>query len=122
LLTDPGLPRCGWGIGLHPSLDNLVRFSKVPVAAMSAIRGRARGAGSELILATDIRFASDRAVLGQFEVGVTGIKQLVDVASLPDDTEFAPNRPIMGWVGRGAAGLPRCIWLSSRGRNRCRCW
>jgi enoyl-CoA hydratase/carnithine racemase len=35
------------------------------------MRGRARGAGSEFALATDIRFASrERAVLGQFEIGV----------------------------------------------------
>jgi enoyl-CoA hydratase/carnithine racemase len=56
--------------GLHPYLDNLVRLSKVPAATICAIRGRARAAGSEFILATDIRFASDRAILGQFEVGV----------------------------------------------------
>lgn len=147
--------------GLHPYVDNLVRLSRVPVATIAAIRGRARGAGSEFVLATDIRFASDKAILGQFEVGtgsvpgggpmarlarlvgrgraleillggddipaalaaeygyvnrvvpdaelddfvdrfarristfdkvaVAGIKQLVDVASLPEDTEFAPG-------------------------------
>ena len=147
--------------GLHPYLDNFVRLSKVPVATISALRGRARGAGSEFVLATDIRFASDKAILGQPEVGlssvpgggpmarlarlvgrgraleillggddipaalaaeygyvnrvlpdneldgfvdgfarriasfdkvaVSGIKQLVDVASLPEDAEFAPG-------------------------------
>ena len=145
--------------GLHPYADNVVRLSRLPVATISEIRGRARGAGSEFVLATDIRFASEKAVLGQFEVGVgavpgggpmarlgrlvgrgraleillggddvpaalaaeygyvnrvipdaeiegftdafarriaafdkvalTGIKQLVDVATLPDDAEFA---------------------------------
>ena len=145
--------------GLHPYADNVVRLSRLPVATISEIRGRARGAGSEFVLATDIRFASEQAVLGQFEVGVgavpgggpmarlgrlvgrgraleillggddvpaalaaeygyvnrvipdaeiegftdafarriaafdkvalTGIKQLVDVATLPDDAEFA---------------------------------
>jgi enoyl-CoA hydratase/carnithine racemase len=59
--------------GLHPYLDNFVRLSKVPVATISAVRGRARGAGSEFVLATDIRFASDRAVLGQFEVGIGSV-------------------------------------------------
>jgi enoyl-CoA hydratase/carnithine racemase len=59
--------------GLHPYLDNLVRLSKVPAATISAVRGRARGAGSEFILATDIRFASDTAVLGQFEVGLGAV-------------------------------------------------
>ena len=59
--------------GLHPYLDNFVRLSKVPVATISEICGRTRGAGSEFVLATDIRFASPKAVLGQFEVGVGAI-------------------------------------------------
>src|SRR3984885_7620163 len=59
--------------GLHPYLDNFIRLSKLPVATMSEIRGRARGAGSEFVLATDIRFASEKAVLGQFEVGVGAV-------------------------------------------------
>ena len=59
--------------GLHPYLDNLVRLSKLPVATISEIRGRTRGAGSEFVLATDIRFASERAVLGQFEVGADAV-------------------------------------------------
>jgi enoyl-CoA hydratase/carnithine racemase len=37
---------------------------------ISAVRGIARGAGSEFVLATDIRFASrEKAILGQMEVG-----------------------------------------------------
>jgi enoyl-CoA hydratase/carnithine racemase len=59
--------------GLHPYLDNFLRLSRVPVVTISAIRGRARGAGSEFVLATDIRFAGDRAVLGQFEVGTGSV-------------------------------------------------
>jgi enoyl-CoA hydratase/carnithine racemase len=59
--------------GLHPYVDNLIRLSKVPVATISSIRGRVRGAGSEFVLATDIRFAGSRAVLGQFEVGVGSV-------------------------------------------------
>lgn len=147
--------------GLHPYLDDFVRLSRLPVATISEIRGRARGAGSEFALATDIRFASEQAVLGQPEVGlgvvpgggpmarlgrlvgrgraleillggddipgglaaeygyvnrvipdeeiegfteafarriaafdkvaVAGIKELVDVATLPEDEEFAPG-------------------------------
>ena len=50
-------------------VDNLVRLSKVPAVTISAIRGRVRGAGSEFVLATDIRFAGDKAILGHFEVG-----------------------------------------------------
>jgi enoyl-CoA hydratase/carnithine racemase len=59
--------------GLHPYIDNFVRLSRVPVATIAAVRGRARGAGSEFILATDIRFASDTAILSQFEVGAGSI-------------------------------------------------
>jgi enoyl-CoA hydratase/carnithine racemase len=59
--------------GLHPYLDNFVRLSRVPVATISVLRGRTRGAGSEFALATDIRFASEKAVLGQFEVGVGAV-------------------------------------------------
>jgi enoyl-CoA hydratase/carnithine racemase len=147
--------------GLNPYVDNFVRLSRLPVATISEIRGRTRGAGSEFVLATDIRFASERAILGQFEVGVgavpgggpmarlgrlvgrgraleillggddipaaqaaeygyvnrlvpdadiesvtdafarriaafdklavTGIKELVDVATLPEDDEFGPG-------------------------------
>ncbi|HYB47245.1 MAG TPA: enoyl-CoA hydratase/isomerase family protein [Streptosporangiaceae bacterium] len=147
--------------GLHPYLDNFVRLSRVPVATVSQIRGRTRGAGSEFVLATDIRFASEKAILGQPEVGlgavpgggpmarlgrlvgrgraleillggddipadlaaeygyvnrvipdaeiealtdafahriaafdkvaVAGIKKLVDIATLPEDAEFAPG-------------------------------
>src|SRR5215510_1168479 len=59
--------------GLHPYLDNFIRLSRAPVATISEIRGRTRGAGSEFVLATDIRFASEKAVLGQFEVGVGAV-------------------------------------------------
>lgn len=59
--------------GQHPWLDVLIRISRLPVVTVSAIRGRARGAGSEFLLATDVRFASrERAVLGQFEMA-TGV-------------------------------------------------
>ncbi|WP_412148542.1 enoyl-CoA hydratase/isomerase family protein [Curtobacterium flaccumfaciens] len=54
--------------------DVLVRLSKVPAVTISAIRGRARGAGSEFILATDIRFASrEKALIGQMEVGFSAL-------------------------------------------------
>ena len=59
--------------GLHPYLDNVVRLSRVPVATISEIRGRARGAGSEFVLATDIRFAPEKAILGQPEVGLGAV-------------------------------------------------
>ena len=60
--------------GMHPWLDLLVRLSRVPVVSIAAIRGRARGAGSEFALSCDIRFASrEKAILGQFEVGMGAV-------------------------------------------------
>jgi enoyl-CoA hydratase/carnithine racemase len=59
--------------GLHPYLDNFVRLSRVPAVTISSIRGRARGAGSEFVLATDIRFAGEKAILGQLEVGLGSV-------------------------------------------------
>ena len=59
--------------GMHPWLDSLVRLSRAPAVSIAAIRGRARGAGSEFILACDMRFASrETTLLAQFEVG-TGV-------------------------------------------------
>jgi enoyl-CoA hydratase/carnithine racemase len=55
--------------GMHPWLDLTVRLSRAPVVSIASIRGRARGAGSELALAADIRLAGDKAILAQFEVG-----------------------------------------------------
>jgi enoyl-CoA hydratase/carnithine racemase len=59
--------------GMDLWLDFLVRLSRAPVVSIASIRGRARGAGSEFVLACDLRFASrQNTLLGQFEVG-TGV-------------------------------------------------
>jgi enoyl-CoA hydratase/carnithine racemase len=55
--------------GTHAWLDLLARLSRAPVVSIASIRGRARGAGSEFVLACDLRFASrENTLLGQFEV------------------------------------------------------
>ena len=56
--------------GLAPLPDILVRLSRAPVVSIVSIRGRASGVGSELALASDMRFASlQKAVLSQWEIG-----------------------------------------------------
>ena len=58
--------------GMHAWLGLLVRLSRAPVVSIASIRGRARGAGSEFVLACDLRFASRaNTLLGQFEVGTS---------------------------------------------------
>jgi enoyl-CoA hydratase/carnithine racemase len=59
--------------GMNAWIDLLVRLSRAPAVSIASIRGRARGAGSEFVLACDMRFASrENTLLGQFEVG-TGV-------------------------------------------------
>src|SRR6266481_6378376 len=57
--------------GLPPWPDFLVRLTRLPVASIALIRGRATGNGSEIALACDMSFASrEKALLSQWEVGV----------------------------------------------------
>ncbi len=49
------------------------RISTLNQVSIAAITGRVRGAGSEFVLACDMRFAGDRAVFGQPEVGLGAI-------------------------------------------------
>ena len=52
----------------------LGRLSRAPVVSIAAIRGHVRGAGSEFVLACDLRFASrENTVLGQFEAGAGAV-------------------------------------------------
>ena len=62
----------------------LVRLSRAPVVSIASIRGRATGVGSELALASDMRFASrDRAILSQWEVGAGLVPGGGPMARLP---------------------------------------
>jgi enoyl-CoA hydratase/carnithine racemase len=63
------LPDGETGLAYLPDL--FARLSRLSVVSIAAIRGRATGVGSELALASDMRFASrERALLSQWEVGV----------------------------------------------------
>ncbi|MGH2881136.1 MAG: enoyl-CoA hydratase/isomerase family protein, partial [Solirubrobacteraceae bacterium] len=57
--------------GMPAWTDVLARLSRARLVTIASIRGRARGAGSEFVLACDLRFASrENTLLGQFEVGI----------------------------------------------------
>ena len=49
--------------GLDAWLDVLVRLSRAPVVSIASIRGHTGGAGTEFVLACDLRFASRKNTL-----------------------------------------------------------
>jgi enoyl-CoA hydratase/carnithine racemase len=116
LRTTLGLP--AGPTGLHPWLDLTVRLSRAPVVSVAAIRGRVRGAGSEFVLACDLRFASrENAVLGQFEVGagvipgggpmarlsrLVGRGRALEILLVADDFD-GPRAEQYGYVNRAIA-------------------
>jgi enoyl-CoA hydratase/carnithine racemase len=70
--------------GLQALPDMLARLSRAPVVSIAAIRGRATGVGSELALASDMRFASrEKAILSQWEVGAALVPGGGPMARLP---------------------------------------
>jgi enoyl-CoA hydratase/carnithine racemase len=70
--------------GLQSLPDTLVRLSRAPVVSIASIRGRATGVGSELALASDMRFASrEKAILSQWEVGAGLVPGGGPMARLP---------------------------------------
>ena len=71
--------------GLAPWPDFLVRLTRLPVASIALIRGRATGNGSELTLSCDMSFASrEKAILSQWEVGVGMVAGGGPMARLPN--------------------------------------
>ena len=70
--------------GLQQLPDMLVRLSRAPVVSIASVRGRATGVGSELALASDMRFASrEKAVFSQWEVGAGLVPGGGPMARLP---------------------------------------
>jgi len=70
--------------GLQALPDMLARLSRAPVVSIASISGRATGVGSELALASDMRFASrEKAILSQWEVGAGLVPGGGPMARLP---------------------------------------
>ena len=99
-------------------IDVLVSISRAPVVSIASIRGRARGAGSEFVLACDLRFASrENTLLGQFEVGagmaspggamarlprLVGRGRALEILLVADDLD-GPRAEQYGYVNRCVA-------------------
>jgi len=93
-------------------------MSRAPVVSIASIRGRARGAGSEFVLACDLRFASrENTLLGQFEVGIgvvpgggpmarlsrlVGRGRALEILLVADDLD-GPRAEQYGYVNRAIA-------------------
>ncbi len=101
--------------GLPPWPDVALRLERAPFVTVGLVRGRARGVGSEFLLALDVRFASrERAILGQLEVGtglfpgggglerlpkLIGRARAIEVVTSADDFD-ADTAERYGWVNR----------------------
>lgn len=69
-----GLPKTPATAGYTAWVDITVRMSKLDAVTIAAIRGITRGAGSELVLAMDMRFASlEKARLAQVEIALNAV-------------------------------------------------
>ena len=104
--------------GRHAWLDLLLRLSQAPVVSIASIRGRASGAGSEFVLACDLRFASrEHTLLGPFDVrtGVVpsggptarlghlaGRARALEILLVADDLD-GPRAEKYGYVNRAIA-------------------
>jgi enoyl-CoA hydratase/carnithine racemase len=70
--------------GLAQWPDFLVRLTRLPVASIALIRGRATGNGSEITLSCDMSFASrEKTIISQWEVGVGMVAGGGPMARLP---------------------------------------
>ena len=70
--------------GLEAWPDFLMSLTRLPVASIALIRGRATGNGSEITLACDMSFASrEKAIISQWEVGVGMVAGGGPMARLP---------------------------------------
>ena len=72
--------------GMPGWLDVTVRLSRAPVVSIASIRGRARGAGSEFILACDLRFASREHSL----LGLMAVARHAFTSRIPGGSELTP--------------------------------
>lgn len=101
--------------GLPPWPDILTRLEHGPFITVGSVRGRARGVGSEFLLALDIRFASrEKAIFCQPEIGfgffpgggglerlplVTGRSRALEIVVGGEDFDVGTAERY-GWINR----------------------
>jgi enoyl-CoA hydratase/carnithine racemase len=95
--------------GLEGWPELLGRLSRAPVISLASIRGRVCGAGSDFVLACDLRFASrENTLIGQFEIGPAPLARLVgrgralELLLVADDLD-GPRAELYGYVNRAIA-------------------
>ena len=102
--------------GLPPWPDILTRLEHAPYITVGSDRGRARGVGSEFLLALDIRFASrEKAIFCQPEIGfgffpgggglerlplVTGRSRAMEIILGGEDFDAETAERYLGSTGR----------------------
>lgn len=101
--------------GVTLFIDSMLRMNEAAPITIASIRGRARGGGSEFVLACDIRFASlENCILGQPEVGVgilpgggaierlsdlVGFARALEIVASAEDYD-ASTAERYGWINR----------------------
>jgi enoyl-CoA hydratase/carnithine racemase len=92
-------------------LDLLERLSRAPMVSIASIRGRAHGAGSEFVLACDLRFASrENTLLGVVPGGgpmarlsrLVGRGRALEILLVADNLD-GPRAEQYGYVNRAIA-------------------
>jgi enoyl-CoA hydratase/carnithine racemase len=113
-------------------IDVTLRLARAPVISIAAVRGRARGVGSEFALACDLRFASlEKAVFGQIEVGVgvvpgggaierlpllAGRARALEIIAGAADFDAATAERY-GWINRAIADADFESWIDAFARR-----
>ena len=98
--------------GLPPWPDFLVRLTRLPVASIALIRGRATGNGSEITLACDMSFASrEKTIISQWKGRRDGRRRRPHGSAAT--TDRPQPRP------RGALKLGRHQGRTGRGLRLC---
>jgi enoyl-CoA hydratase/carnithine racemase len=120
--ADPDFFLAHYGVGESTSrfgtprwLEAASRLARSNVLSIAVVRGRARGGGSELALACDVRFASrEKAIFGQPEVGfglipgggalerlplLIGRSRAIEIVLGADDLD-AGTAERYGWINR----------------------